>query len=510
MLRPSLSTAAIALLCTGAMAQGDLKSRLIPVTSPVKNAGVYHVATGTWTRNGSIANVTGPDVIYNNTCAVVYFTRMRPTESFQHRSRIPSTSGPTTPSVFYGTAQNDEAPGCHDSYLINGYQISYCSSATTTVDWKYAFANSYAQCGAGDMVPDYVFTVTGLPGGGVTGNQQCWLVDIDLSGNSGGGIVLSADGDGTYPLGSFSTDNQFGFSFSQNKAYATFTGPLIAGDFTWTGGPGTVSGLLTPCTGTDGTIWDNPINLAEEGTGMASNDFFRAAATPGPVSPPSGPGCYYFGGNPHADFWLKLYADPGCAPANPMTEYCFPGEDAGACTFCNPANPPSAHGRGCDNYGQHTGGAHLAASGVATSPYNGTAGSDAGDTLSFISTFENNTGLTVLMQGTATNNVAFGAGRRCVAGTLKRLYIGPAGHAANGDPPGVFHRPGPEPDGPLTPPGTSNQFTVSHNSFVLGYDISAHSPITLFYMAYYRDPLAASTCGGLTFNSSTSGSVLWH
>src|SRR5262249_16860498 len=110
MLRPSLTTAAVALLCTGAMAQGDLKSRLAPVTSPLKHAGTYHVATAPWTRNASLANVTGPDTIYNNTCAVAYYSPMANTESYQHRSRIPSPSGPTTPSVFYGTARNDEAP----------------------------------------------------------------------------------------------------------------------------------------------------------------------------------------------------------------------------------------------------------------------------------------------------------------------------------------------------------------------------------------------------------------
>src|SRR5260221_4100811 len=310
MLRPSLSTAAIALLCTGAMAQGDLKSRLIPITSPIQHAGIYHVATGTWSRNASMSNVTGPDVIYNNTCAAVYFTRMNGAESFQHRSRIPSTSGPTTPSVFYPTTgQNDEAPGCHDSYVVNGYSVRYCSSATTTVKWQWDFASSYTLCGVGDMTSQYSIVITGLPHGTTSGGQKCWQIDIDLSGNSGGGIVLSADGDGTYTPGGPSTGEQFGFSMmQQNQAFATYTGPIIAGDFTWTGGPGSVSGVLTPCTGTDGTIWDNPINHAEDGTGMASNDSMRIAATPGP--PQVAAGCYYFGGNPHADFWLKLYADP--------------------------------------------------------------------------------------------------------------------------------------------------------------------------------------------------------
>src|SRR5260221_2414738 len=210
-------------------AQQSLRSHLAPITAPIRRAGVYHVATGTWSRNASLANVTAPDVIYNNTCAAVYFARMNGLESFQHRSRLPSTSGPTTPSIFYGTSRNDEAPGCHDSYTVNGFQFAYCSSSTTTVDWTYDFASSYTLCGAGDMTSQYNVVITGLPGGGTTGNQECWQVDVDLSGNSGGGIVLSADGDGTYTPGGPSTGEQFGFSFQQtNQALSTYTGPILA------------------------------------------------------------------------------------------------------------------------------------------------------------------------------------------------------------------------------------------------------------------------------------------
>ncbi len=415
--------------------------------------------------------------------------RGRPTcsclESFQHRSRIPSTSGPTTPSVFYGTSRNDEAPGCHDSYTVNGFQFAYCSYATTPVTWSWDFASSYTLCGHGDMVSQYNVTLPGLPHGA----NRCWLIDIDLSGNSSGGIVLSADGDGTY-VGP-STGEQFGFSLQQtNQAFATLTGPIIAGDFTWTGGPGPISGVLTPCTGTDGTIWDNPINLAEEGTGMASNNFFRVAATPGPVSAPSGPGCYDFGGNPHADFWLKLYADPQCPIPPPLTPFCFPGEGGTkACTTCSPANPPSAHGRGCDNFGQVTGGAILTAYGTAWVPH---------DSIVLTSTFENDTALSVIMQGTGTANVVFGAGIRCAGGNLKRLYTGPAGSAANGDPPGTIHRPGP-----------ADPRSVHQASLDVGYDIAAHAPVVLYYQVYYRDPNASAPCNGATFNCTEAGSMLW-
>jgi hypothetical protein len=470
-------------VCAPALAQQSAGSRLLPVTAPLRRAGVYHVATGTWTRNASLANVTGPDTIYNNTCYVVYYAPQIVGEKWQHRSRVPSRSGPTTPSVFWGTARNDEAPGCHDSYTVDGFEFAYCSSAVSGVGYLEEFANSYTQCGHSDMVPDYSFPVTGLPGGTPSGGQKCWIVDIDLSSTTPP-FVLSADGDGTY-VGP-STLEQFGWSFGRIGPFTPgdSTGPLVAGNFTYVPHMGTG----TPCSGTDGTIWDNPIVLAEEGTGMASNDFFRATAT-SPIAY-NGPGCYDFGGNPHADFWLKLFADAQCPPVTPLTDYCFPGEGGiHACTTCSPANPPAAHGRGCDNFGQVTGGAQLVATGASRVSQ---------DTIVLTSQFENNTALTVLMQGTATTNLVYGAGVRCVGGLLKRLYAGQAGSAANQDGPGVFHRPGPV-----------DQRSVHQASLDVGYDIGAHAPISLYYQAYYRDPNAAPTCAGATFNVTQAGALNW-
>jgi hypothetical protein len=482
-----LSVWAALALCAAASARQNPGLRAAPVTAPIRHAGVYHVATGTWTRHATLANVTGPDTIYNNTCAAVYFMPMSNTESYQHRSRIPSPSGPTTPSVYYGTSRNDEAPGCATSYIVDGFQFGYCTNATGTIGWTDEFASSYTLCDSGDMVPDYTIVMTSLPGGRSNGSQNCWIIDIDLSGMSGGGIVLSADGDGTY-VGP-STAEQFGFSLTQNRPLATQTGPVIAGDYTFTGGNAT--GLLTPCAGTDGTIWDNPINLSQEGTGMASNDFYRVAATPGPVSFPSGPGCYSFGGDPHADFWLKLYASTTCAGHDPLTAYCFPGEGGiQACTTCSPANPPSHLGRGCNNYGQHTGGARLTAAGYS---------SVSADTVVLTSSFENDTAFTIFLQGTAISNVVYGAGVRCVGGTLTRIYAGPAGSSSNGDPLGVLHR-----------PGTDDPTSVHQASLNHGYDIGANAPVTLYYLAYYRDPAASAHCGpSATFNASQSGSMNW-
>ncbi len=64
MLRISLLAACSAILCFDASAQQRMGVRKMP--TPLRDAGVYHVATGTWTRGGSMASV-GPDAIYSAT-----------------------------------------------------------------------------------------------------------------------------------------------------------------------------------------------------------------------------------------------------------------------------------------------------------------------------------------------------------------------------------------------------------------------------------------------------------
>jgi hypothetical protein len=460
-----------------------MRARLMPVTSPLRHAGVYHVATGRWTRGASLADVIGPDTIYNNTCATVYWSGITSIEKWQHHSRIPSTTGPTADSAYYGTTDSnhryDERPGCAISYLVNGFEVSYCSSHIGALTWQYQFASSYSACSASDMVPQYTLAMTGLPGGTSTGGQNCWIIDFDLSGQPGGGIVLSADGDGVY---GGSLADQFGFSFNVTPAVPSdFTGPIIAGDFNWTGGG--AFGVHTPCTGTDGTIWDRPvIDPSEAGTGMSSSDFFRCS---GCQAGPSGSGCYYFGGNPHADFFLKLFAAPNCGPDDPVIPFCAPGV-AGIVT-CPCGNPqvPAGSTKGCDNFaGGGTGGAILSGSGVPIA--------DIGDSLGFDVTAGLGANVTVLFQGTSRSaNTRSGAGVRCVGGTLKRLYKGDQSA-------GTIHFP-------------NNGVSVHDASTAKGYTIVP--PITLYYYAAYRNSAANGQpgCPGLTFgfNSTNAGSVAW-
>ncbi len=483
----------LALLCAIASAQGEMKSHLIPITGPIRHAGTFHVATGTWTRGAEPGHLPG-QVIYDNNATLIYFTTMLSTERFQHRSRLPSPNGPTTDSVFYGSSDSshryDERPGCADRYTVTGFEVAYCTSHVGTIDWEYQFASSWSECDVSDMVPQHTITVTGLPGGRPSGGwQNCWIAGVDLSGMPNGGIELSADGDGSYQ--GPSTLDQFGWSFGPTSPTlaSDFTGPLLAGNYTCTGAR--FGGILTPRSGTDGTIWDSPIVGAGPtpgsetiGTGMSSNDFFRDAG--GPTSESGGPGCYTFGGAPHADFYLRLFSTQVCGP-NPLVPFCAPG--VGGILSCPCGNPqvPAGWTKGCNNfYFGGTGGAVLSGSGVA---------SISGDTLALGSTAEPSTPtppLTVLFQGTTgTANLRFGAGVRCVSGVLKRLYKGDAVGGAISFP--------------------NDGVAVHDRSAARGFPIVP--PITLDYFCAYRNTAANghTGCPGLQFgfNSTNAGAVYW-
>jgi subtilisin-like proprotein convertase family protein len=164
-----------------------------------------------------------------------------------------------------------------------------------------------------------------------------------------------------------------------------------------------------------------------------------------------------------------------------LTSFCEPG--VGGVIGCPCGNPPSGPGRGCNNFGALSGGATLSATGNA---------SLAADTLVFTCSGENNTAYSVFLQGTVDNvtGVIYGAGVRCVAGALKRLYIG----SASG---GSITRPaGGDPD-------------VHTRSAALGDTISAGQ--TRYYSTYYRDPTAVGPCGNAlsTFNDSQAGLIVW-
>jgi Tol biopolymer transport system component len=161
-----------------------------------------------------------------------------------------------------------------------------------------------------------------------------------------------------------------------------------------------------------------------------------------------------------------------------IVAFCF-GDGTGAACPCGNNGAPM---HGCES-SQATGGAILAASG---------ASSLSGDNLVFTSSNELPTALSIVLQGSATNNGAsFGDGVKCVTGALKRLYV----KSASG---GVATAPGP------------GDPSVSTRSASAGDAIPAGA--SRFYQVYYRDP-SPTFCAapqGNTWNISSGLAIVWN
>jgi hypothetical protein len=164
-----------------------------------------------------------------------------------------------------------------------------------------------------------------------------------------------------------------------------------------------------------------------------------------------------------------------------FTGFCEPG--VAGVIACPCSNAPSGPGRGCDN-SAGTGGATLSASGTAYL---------ATDDLVFTTSDEMATATSIVLQANVENagGAAFGQGVRCVAGSLKRLYV----KVASG--------------GSITAPNFGlGDATVSARSAALGDLIQAGE--SRYYLVYYRDPIVLGGCpGSSTFNATQTGRVSW-
>jgi hypothetical protein len=481
---------AIPLLAHDSPAQSDLRHRLVPITAPVRNAGVYHLGTGTWTRPGP----GGPEtsgaaaILYDNTCSAGYYSAFQLGARIFDEGRLPSPTSPVLPNA-WGLGHDSEV-GTQASYTIDGFQIGYCTLSPTPIGYTFRFYDAYVPCSAPTTPPTATFALTGLPGA-TGGGLTCWMLDIDLCASSQS-FALQADADGLYNGTAGGAADSFGWSFelTATGAPSLFDGYMIAG--------GTVSlSSYQTCSGSDGTVFDQGTTSAtypansdaialgcatlaagaspEIGSGMGTQDRFRIEN-----AAPTADGCYWFGGNPSGNFYLQLYTANVTLPGpGPALSFCEPA--AGGGLNCPCANPASGTGRGCDNSAA-TGGASLGAFGSATL---------ASDTLGFITAGELAVTATTLVQGSATSGgVQFGQGVRCVSGTLKRLYT----LAAAG---GAILVPG---------PGAPS---VSARSAALGDPIAGGS--SRYYFAMYRDPVVLGGCPAIAImNCTNAGSVLWN
>jgi len=516
MLRSLITCAGVTLLGASAFAQAkshsemNAHSMLRPVTSTVRDAGVYHFGLGTWTRHADTANGLTHDVIYSNTCPTGYYAGLFNLEYVADEGRVPGPNGP----VLCDTGLLSTNKGCNCSYTVCGFQVAYCSGIPGfgVVSIDVGFQSAYVACSVPNPLPGGAgtFALTGLPGAGL-GAQGCWLITVDLDAASQS-FAINADGPSCTWLatGDLATNHLFGWTFQNttsvlNNTTTSYVGPLITGN----GGP---AAPVPHCSMVDNTRWDTltcasqgggpnkwPNNGTEDGWGMDTQDRFRddtTSATGGPLSPPN-PGCYFFGGNPVGSFHLKLFANTGCPPPQPGTPECQPGIDFATNCPCAgpPPNNPTTVGAGCNvltNPGPtQTGGAKLTSAGT-----NSLAGTTPGVNtlqLTVVGLPTNATESSFLISGPTllATPLTFGQGLRCVAGALKRLQL----HASN---PGTSTWPH---AGDFAP-------TIQARHAMLGDPLAPGT--TRHYFVQFRQTVFEPGCAlPANFNASNAQGVVW-
>lgn len=430
MLRHSIRPGLLLALAAPAFAfQQDGSSSLRPIPGPVRAAGTLHLSDGTWTRKSSSVSL-GQDVLYDNTCLPRLFSSLSG-DTYIDEGRIPGTSSPDDPT---------SKPGCATSYSVNGFQIAYCTDQPTAT-FNFSFYSNYTQCTSViGVTPAGSFVLTGLPG--LAGAMSfCWTVNVDAAGSP---FVLNAD----------ETNPRFGWSMSSPQP-SILQGPVVAGD----------QGL---CQRWDGTSFDPAVNLAESGTGMGTSDQFFIEG--GPLTA----GCYFFGSDPFASFWLELYGST-CAPdGSGQAAFCVAGAGSTAACPCGNTPAPGAGG-GCLN----SLGVPARLTGTGTP-------SLANDTVVLAGTQMPAFSSVLYFQGTLRHNVGngsgFGDGIRCAGGGVTRL--GTALNAPSGAsqyPSGI--QPSVSVRGGVTQPGTRT------------------------YQAWYRN--IAPFCTAAAFNTSNGWEIYW-
>jgi len=386
----SICAAGALLLSGSALAQQDAMAKIRPITTAVKDAGVYHVATGTWTRAAQDPVATlGADVLYDNTCWVGYYSGLADFEVFVDNGRAPSLTSPNSAISITGTGT---------SYGVDGYKTQYCTVGITgPTSLDYAWYMCYAICSDATLLTPTV-AYTGL----FPANGFCWTVIVDFA-NTTYAWTISADCNGSYDNNQ-SLDN-FGWSIGETApSAATTVGPIICGDFLGllTGGPGG-----TGCPFGDGTVWQPGLG---DGTGVGSQDAFESDLN-GVLN-----ACYYYGGytsgNLYASFAHELIGS--AAPANPGIPGCF-------CTLVNAPCGNNFDTAGCLNS-------------VGTGASISATGTDfvANDNLVLHVTGSRPSKPGVWLQGGGQQQVMFKDGNLCVANPTVRIW-GDVSTTATGD-----------------------------------------------------------------------------
>jgi hypothetical protein len=310
MLRSSIIAASAVILCC-ATASGQQQLTAHKMLGPVKDAGIFHVGTGTWTRgSGAKANL-GPDVIFRSDVSSGYFGTGWEGSPGIDNGILPGT----------GNSNQTGNAGPQDSYSVDGVEFGYCSLSAAWTNWDFQFYDSYVPCDLPSQPGNCMNSAGSLPTIALPAGGFCWLGTFDLS-LGGYEVCLEADG-GTcapgYDGGGLGLDG-FGWSATWSTTDAAVTGPFLDGhDLTWT-----PEG--------EGTVYEPTYSSCQPfSSALGTQDFFAIDAG-GALSP----GCYWFGGyvnnngcgaasnNPGAQFHLVLFTDAtaSCVTSDCNTVFC--------------------------------------------------------------------------------------------------------------------------------------------------------------------------------------------
>ena len=486
----------VALLSCSALAQNS-RSGLIPITSPIRDAGTLDWSTGTWHRQGGAqANGTGFNVIYDNRCTwtggAFYIGNANCWQQYEE-ARLPTTDAA---DPFLQTAGLAAAQLC-DCYFLSSFQFGYCTDEITpgqggsgNVQIQIGFIEGPNVSGIGGDCMNAALTIgsTNPPSGGALGfppanfggpndlfadiqglpgtNQvaptACWTVTIDLSNNANGGFEFCGNGGDV----TFDNDGTDYFNILYGLQGTTELGAAATGFFQAAeplkAAPGAGAfGLPTvndpntgnsPCgTGLDAEdrSW---INVDNNPVGTPNTAACPATTTAnGPL--PGGSNCYILGTGwpaaPFADVFMLMTSSTTCASTS----------GADWMTYCT----AKASSSGCLASLSGSGNTLVSGANNFTVTMSGAQGQRPG----------------IFIGGkSAPSAIAFFGGTLCVQPPLKRGLIKFTGGVAN------------------TCTGSYNQLINNGNSFPpggTGFDSGAGT--TSWMQGWYRDPALMSPQG---------------
>jgi hypothetical protein len=361
MLRSTLIAAGAAVLSSAGFAQQTLDaSKVYPITSPVKDAGVFNLNTRRWMSPAKVQahqNAVGVQFIFDNTCTWAggaFYTGTGSCETYIDEGEIPGADN--LPFIAEG------GTGASATNNVVLFQFGYCTNFAVP-DLKIGFYDTLGgQCGGlapatgpndpslpaqacpagvsaaginAQGTPYYNVGLLGLPGDATPGGTgiSCWLFGAFLGNN---GFCMKSEGDGVWD--NVADQDRFNWSWEMDNAIVAGTaasGIIISGE------PAATSTHVPPlqfggCTYNLGCNLD-PLTGAICGTGRGADDGFwinvdgdRPDGTSNTgvaclSAPAPGTTCYFFGGypgNPFGSFWMLMLANGGCDGVVPTSLDC--------------------------------------------------------------------------------------------------------------------------------------------------------------------------------------------